>query len=192
VPATPVSLLDRLRRQPAAADWRRLVEVYEPFIRHWLRDPALRNDREDLIQDVLAVLVRELPRFERRRAGSFRAWLRTVTVNRVSQWWRQRQARPAAAGGTDAAYGLAQLEDPHSALSRQWDVEHDRHVAQRLLDLLEPEFSAHSWKAFRRQAVDGVPAADVAAELSTTVNAVLVAKSKVLSRLREEAQGLID
>lgn len=192
MPTTSVSLLGRLREHPADDDWRRLVDIYEPFIRHWLREPALRDDRNDLVQDVLTILVRELPRFERQRAGSFRAWLRMVTSNRVNQWWRQRVGRPAAEGGSAAALELAQLADPASAVSQQWDIEHDRHVAQRLLELLEPEFTTHTWQAFRRQAVDGLSPADVAAELGTSVNAVLVAKSKVLSRLRQEAQDLLE
>src|SRR5436305_7782497 len=88
MPATPVSLLDRLQRQPDAQSWERLVQLYEPFIRRWLRDPALGPDADDLLQEVLAVLVRDLPAFRRQRSGSFRAWLRTVTVNKVNEWWR--------------------------------------------------------------------------------------------------------
>ena len=67
---TSASLLDRLRLGPDDEAWGRLVRVYEPFVRRWLADPALRDDRDDLVQDVLAVLVRGLPGFERRRAGS--------------------------------------------------------------------------------------------------------------------------
>jgi RNA polymerase sigma factor (sigma-70 family) len=184
---TSVSLLERLRAAPAEADWRRLVQLYEPFVRRWLRDPRLHADRDDLVQDVLATLVRELPAFERRREGSFRAWLRAVAVNRYHLWQRQRPHRAGPADGD-----LAQLADPHSALSRRWDAEHDEHVLRRLFEVLEPEFSAHTWTAFRRLAIDGAPAAAVAAELGTTANAVLLAKSKILRRLREEASGLLD
>ena len=56
----------------------------------------------------------------------------------------------------------------------------------------EPEFAPSTWQAFQRLAVDGRPAAEVAAELGTTVNAVLLAKSRVLRRLRQEARGLVD
>src|SRR5437763_957791 len=94
----------------------------------------------------------------------------------------RRDPGPGAEGGS--------VSQP--PLSRLWDAEHDQHVARRLLELLEPEFSAHTWQAFRRQALDGVPPIAVAAEMATTVNAVLVAKSKVLSRLRHEARGLLD
>jgi len=189
---TSVSLLDRLRAGPDPAAWDRLLRVYEPFLRQFLRDPAVRADADDLLQDVLAVLVRELPAFDRRRAGSFRAWLRTVAVNRVREHGRRAAARERPAGGTDAAARLGELADPAGGLSRQWDAAHDRFVARRLLDLLEPEFSPGTWAAFRRQMVDGRPAAEVAAELGTTVNAVLLAKSRVLRRLRDEAAGLID
>jgi RNA polymerase sigma-70 factor, ECF subfamily len=65
-------------------------------------------------------------------------------------------------------------------------------VLDRLLELIEPEFEAATRQAFRRQVVDGVPAKAVAAELRMTVNAVLIAKSRVLSRLRREADGLVD
>jgi len=191
---TSASLLDRLHRAPDSAAWDRLVRLYEPFIRRWLTDPALAGDADDLTQDVLAILVRELPRFDRRRHGSFRAWLRTITVNRVKEHWRKRRAglRERPEGGTDAVARLAQLADPTSGLSRQWDAEHDSHVARKLMDLLEPEFTPLTWAAFRRQVVDGQTAAVVAAEQGSTVNAVLLAKSRVLMRLRAEATGLIE
>jgi RNA polymerase sigma-70 factor (ECF subfamily) len=186
VAETSASLLDRLQRRPDPQSWRRLLDVYEPFVRRFLRGPALQSDADDLVQDVLAVLVRELPRFRRQRCGSFRAWLRTITVNRVNEWRRRHRARPAGASRLD------DLADPHSALSRLWDAEHDQHVARRLLELLEPEFTAHTWRAFRRQTLDGRSAAETAAELGMTVNAVLIAKSRVLRRFREEVAGLLD
>jgi RNA polymerase sigma-70 factor, ECF subfamily len=87
---------------------------------------------------------------------------------------------------------LDQLEDPSSDLSRVWDREHDQHIARRLLELIEPHFEARTWQAFRRVVLDGCKAAAVAAELGLSVNAVLLAKSRVLHRFREEAQGLTD
>jgi len=192
VPTTSASLLDRLRTGRDEAAWQRLVRVYEPFIRRWLSAPELAPHADDLTQDVLAVLVRELPTFERRRLGSFRAWLRTVTVNRIREHFRRAGLRERPEGGTGAAERLAQLADPASGLSRQWDAEHDRHVAHKLLDVVEPEVSAPTWAAFRRRGVAGERAAAVAAALGTTVNAVLLAKSRVLKRLREEAAELIE
>ncbi len=87
---------------------------------------------------------------------------------------------------------LDQLEDPASNLSRRWDREHDQHVLERLLELIEPDFRPATWQAFRRQVIDGASPETVAAELGLTVNAVLIAKSRALSHLRRNAAGLVD
>lgn len=191
---TSVSLLERLRRQPGAALWQRLVDIYTPLIQGWLRRHALLpQDAEDLVQDVLAVVVRRLPDFHHQaRTGSFRCWLRTITVNCVRDFWRAQRHRPQATGDSKVLHILDQLEDPDSAISRQWDLEHDRHVSQRLLQLIRPEFEATTWQAFRRVALEGASPDATAAELGISVNAVFIAKSRVLSRLRQEGEGLLD
>jgi RNA polymerase sigma-70 factor (ECF subfamily) len=193
MPDTPISLLERLRLRPDAASWERLVDLYTPLIRAWLRRHALQDsDADDLTQDVLGVLVRELPNFRHDlRRGAFRRWLRQVTVNRLRVFWRSRHARPLA-GGTDLGPVLDQLADPDSGLSQLWDREHDLHVARRLLELLEPEFEPATWRAFRLLVLEGRPTAAVAAELGLSSNAVRIAKSRVLRRFRQEVDGLID
>ncbi len=193
MPETSVSLLERLRERPGEEDWQRLVELYTPLIRSWLRRhaPFLR-DADDVVQDVLTVVVRRLPGFEHRRPGSFRRWLRTITVNCLRDHLRARRGRPQGSGDTALLEMLQQLEDPHSEPSRVWDEEHDRYVVRRLLELIRPRFEGKTWRAFERVALDGAAPEVVAAELGTTVNAVFIAKSRVLSRLRQEGAGLID
>src|SRR6516165_7259704 len=95
---TPISLLERLRLRPDPASWQRLVDLYTPLIRDWLRRHGLQPpDADDLVQEVMHVLVRELPEFRHDlRPGAFRRWLRAVTVNRVRAFWRARRAGPAA------------------------------------------------------------------------------------------------
>jgi RNA polymerase sigma-70 factor (ECF subfamily) len=191
--STSLSLLEQLRTRPDEAAWRRLVDLYQPLIRHWLkRDPTLRDEAEDLVQEVLTVLIRELPHFQRERAGSFRSWLRTITWNRLQAFWQLRSHRPQLLASDCHDSVLAQLEDPESALSSQWDDEHDRHVVGRLLDLIEPQFEPATLQAFRRLVFDEAKVAEVASELRISVNAVLLAKSRVLKRLRQEGEGLID
>jgi RNA polymerase sigma-70 factor (ECF subfamily) len=191
---TPVSLFERLRSRPDDDGWRQLTDIYTPLIRSWLRGQQVADaDADDLTQEVLAVVVRELPDFRHNgRPGAFRHWLRAVTANRLRTLWRERRYRPLATGASDFLEKLAQLEDPDSALSRAWDLEHDRHVARRLLESVRAEFEPRTWRAFWRVVVEAARPAAVADELGTTVNAVLLAKSRVLRRLREEGRGLLD
>jgi RNA polymerase sigma-70 factor (ECF subfamily) len=191
---TPVSLLERLQRRPDADSWRRLVELYEPLLRGWLARHTLQaSDTDDLVQEVLAVVVRELPQFRHnQRPGAFRSWLRTVLVHRLRTFWQTRQARPPGTGDSAFLRMLDEFEDPHSGLSELWDREHDHYVLRRLLRWVERDFAPSTWHAFRRLALDGAEPDAVAAELGMTVNAICIAKSRVLQRLRQEARGLID
>jgi DNA-directed RNA polymerase specialized sigma24 family protein len=160
---TSASLLERLNDHEDTAAWQRMVALYSPLIRSWLRRHGVpEGDADDLTQEVLGIVVREFPRF-----------------------------RHNATGQKDFEALLDQLEDPNSDLSRQWDQEHDQHVVRRLLDLIEPDFRPTTWQAFRRQAIDGAPADVVAAELGLTVNAALIAKSRVLQQLRRQAGDLV-
>jgi RNA polymerase sigma-70 factor (ECF subfamily) len=185
---TAASLLERLCTAPDEAAWQRLDDLYRPLLRRWLRcDPTLGGDAEGLVQEVMSILVRELPGFRRQRTGSFRCWLREITSRRLQTYYRQRRRQPQSQGDR-----LDQLGDPNSALSRRWDEEHDRHVLTRLLHLIEPHFEDRTLTAFRRLVFEEATPLQVAAELGMTEHGVLLAKARVLGRLRKEAEGLLD
>ena len=191
---TSLSLLDRacLEREPEA--WRRLAALYEPLLCRWLRRLGVPDtDAEDLTQDVLLVVARELPQFEHnRRPGAFRRWLRMILVHRVRDFWRRRARLPTATGATSFQEQLAQLAVDQAEISRQWDREHDEHVLARLMDAVRPRFAPQTWEAFRMQVIEG-RRADLAAEkLGLSLSSVYVAKSRVLAALRREAEGLIE
>jgi RNA polymerase sigma-70 factor, ECF subfamily len=77
-------------------------------------------------------------------------------------------------------------------MTRWWDAEHDRHVLRGLLNLVRPEFAPSSWEAFRLTTLDARPVPEVAAELGLTANAVHVARSRILARLRQVAGEFVD
>ncbi len=187
---TPLSLLDRLRQQPGdQPSWRRLTELYAPLIRRWLiQHDTPDADAADLAQEVLLVLSRELANFDHNgRKGAFRHWVRSVTANRLRGYWRDRRNGPA----NGLHERLALLEDPNSEPGRKFDRDHDEFIARRLMELVEPEFAPSTWRSFRLLVLEEQPAAAVAQQLGLSVNAVLIAKSRVLRRLRQEGQGLI-
>jgi RNA polymerase sigma-70 factor (ECF subfamily) len=194
VNTTSLSLLDRLKHaKPDAAERHRLHEIYRPLIRHWLSClPGLRDEIEDLTQDILVVVFRKLPGFERQRHGSFRAWLRQITVHRMLSFCKTRRKQARADGSSTIEQLLTQLGDSNSKLARQWDRDHDKHVFDKLLTLVQPDFAPATWQAFTRFALDNQSAARVAKELGMSESAVVQAKSRVLKRLREEAGDLMD
>ena len=192
---TSASLLERLSDRPQSDDWDRLVDVYSPLIRSWIQRHALLqgNDVDDVLQEVLAVLVRRLSEFRREpRTGAFRRWLKSITINCLRDFWKSKRTRPLPNHVSDLGSLLEQLEDPRSSLSRIWDDEYEQFVTRRLLEQIRPTFSESTWLAFQGFAIEGRAAEEVAHELGLSVNAIFIAKSRVLTRLRQEGKGLLD
>jgi RNA polymerase sigma-70 factor (ECF subfamily) len=174
--------------------WKDLTDLYRPLILGWLnRQGVPARDLEDLSQEVLLSVVKQLPEFQHSgNRGAFRAWLRTIVCRRTADYWRAIDGDTHARGGSGATAALQQIADPDSQLNRQWDEEHDRYVIHCLLALVQEEFEPLTMQAFRRVALEGASGAEAAQELGLSVSAVYVAKSRVLARIRHEAEGLID
>ena len=184
---TSLSLLNRLRRSPDSESWNRLVDLYGPLIKAWLRKYDVQDsDADDLVQEVLLAVSKDLDKFDHRgQPGAFRGWIKAILVNRLRKFWRARDRRPQARGDSDVHARLAQLEDPASEMSQIWNRQHDQYVLRQLLTLAEPYFEPTNWKAFCRVALDGARPDMVAKELEISLNAVCLAKSRVLRRLRQ-------
>ena len=191
---TSVSLLERLANSGDDADWQRLLTIYRPFIEKVVKGyPVLATQADDIAQEVAMVLMRELPVFQRQRNGSFRNWLRLVTVNRLRIALRNVKREPQASPDWFvSSERIESLADPTSSAAHNWDEEHDRAVMERIVDIVKPTVQEQSWQAFQRYAIDDEPPSKVAEELGMTLNAVLLAKSRILRRLRDEAKGLVE
>jgi RNA polymerase sigma-70 factor, ECF subfamily len=189
---TSLTLLDRLRSERREDDWTRFVILYQPFIRRFIKlDGALAADADDVCQEVMRKIVTHLPRFERARDGSFRNWLKIITVNEVRLFWRRRMARNKSAMAP-TAISLESLADARHELSQLWDREHDAYILNGLQELVKPEFSDTTWRAFELRVFEGKSSDEAAAILGITKNAVDIAKSRVVSRMRRESQGFLD
>jgi RNA polymerase sigma-70 factor (ECF subfamily) len=188
--STSLSLIQRLQQGSDQMSWNQLLSIYKPLIWGWLRrHNTPLQDAEDLTQDTLAIVVKELPKFKHNgQKGAFRAWLRNITANRLRVYWRGNKGQSA----TDWQNFADQLEDDSSELAQEWDRQHDSFLLRKLLEQMEEEFETKTVKAFRRVALEGIKAEQVAEETGMSVVAVYIAKSRVLRRLREVAQVLID
>ncbi len=188
---TPHSLLTRLRDGSDGDDWQLFHELYADLMRRWfLRAGIPAGELEDLMQDSLLALVNGIRRFDHNgRTGAFRTWLKTVVLHRAASWFRCFRGRQEFAG-TIQPSELAAVED--RMLPAEWEREHDEHVLRKLLRLVKADVSETTWSAFYQQSFENALPADVALKLGISQNAALLAKSRVVRRLRVLAQGLID
>jgi RNA polymerase sigma-70 factor, ECF subfamily len=185
--STPVSLLERLREPNQPQAWARFVELYTPLLLFWARRLGLQShDAADLVQEVFAALVQKLPAFTYDRNKTFRGWLRVLALNK----WRDRQRLQATAlaAGQEAVTERAGPDD----VAAFWEEDHRRHLVARALEVMRAEFEPTTWKACWEFVVEGVSAAEVAGRLGISENAVYIAKCRVLRRLRQELEGMLE
>jgi RNA polymerase sigma-70 factor (ECF subfamily) len=191
---TPRSLIDRARTADPVA-WAAFVDLYGPLVLRWCRRWQLQEtDAADILQDVFLAVSTHLATFRRERAGdTFRGWLRVILRNKVNDHFRRLGREPGGEGGTEANLRFSRIEDlePATDLSAVGDGS-ERRLFHSCCERVRSEFQENTWQAFWRTAVEGRPAADVAAELSMSPVGVRVAKSRVLMRLRQELGDLVE
>jgi RNA polymerase sigma-70 factor (ECF subfamily) len=181
---TSPTLLSKLRGADRSA-WPRFVRLYTPLLVRWGERLAVPPaDVPDLVQEVMLVLLRGVPALDRGRGG-FRAWLRTVFVNKWRDQCRKRRPVPLGAAGD----GLPAEGDPILEVD---EAEYRAVLAARAAGLIRADFNEATWAAFWATAVEDRPAGEVAAELGISANAVYLARARVLRRLRTELDGLLE
>lgn len=186
---TPLPLIEELAIAGSPAGWERFVFLYDPFLRSRLARNGLQDcDERDLIQEIYAIVCRRLPDFRHNgRTGAFRCWLREITIRVLQNYFRGKKRHPILQNSD----WVDQLADSSSSQSAEWDREHDFVVAERLLELVRAEFETSTYEAFHRTVLGEEDAGEVAESLNITVNAVYIARSRVLARLRTIGRGLL-
>ena len=187
------SLLERVRANEQEA-WERLVRLFGPLVLHWCRRAQLGEaDRNDVSQEVFKAVALGIGGFRRERPGdTFRGWLRTITVSKLSDHFRRHASQQDGMGGTDAYQRLQELPAEATRSDEDSLADEDALLVRRALKLIEAEFEDRTLQAFWRTTVDGLTAGAVAEELGMTPDAVRKAKSRVLYRLRIELEDRVD
>jgi RNA polymerase sigma-70 factor (ECF subfamily) len=192
--STSLNLLVQVK-QGDPQSWDRLMSLYRPLVLWWCRCHVPRpEDAEDVAQDVFMTVHKKIVTFTRgERPGSFRAWLRGITYRKLGEYFRRARHQPAAAGGSEAQEILTAMPDEFDEDASADEVPSERCILLRsALELIRADFEPNTWEAALRAAVDGQGAADVAEALGMTARAVYTAKSRVLKRLREVMDDLLD
>jgi RNA polymerase sigma-70 factor (ECF subfamily) len=140
------------------------------------------------MQEVFASVASSLGTYEPRSAnGAFRAWLWTITRNKVRDFIRRKSRQPQAMGGSTARQSVADLPDESAVPDDEpSDAAQLSELVQRSLEQVRSEFEWTSWQSFWRTAIDGIPTAVVAEQLGLTAAAVRQNRSRVMRRLRQQ------
>lgn len=178
----------RLREAPAdETAWHAFVERYGRLVYRWCRQWGLQPaDAEDVTQNVLTELARQMQGFVYDRGGTFRGWLRTIARRAWGRFLEGRQRGPIT--GLDGVLDAAAGDD----LLRHLEAESARELLELAMRQVQSRVRPHTWEAFRLLALEERSGAEVAELLNMNVGAVFVARSKVQRMLRQVVEQLAD
>lgn len=189
---TSTTLVARVKAGEPAA-WERFVDLYGGLAYKWARQCGLHaEEAADVVQEVLGAVATHLADFRRLSPGdSLRGWLWTITRNKVRDHFRARRGRPQAEGGSAAQQRLAQIPDRPPESPDEASSGDEGGLAHRVMELVRSGVEDRTWQAFWKVAIDGRSVADVADELGISTGAVYKAKYRVLRRVRDELNDLL-
>lgn len=191
---TSQSLLQMAMSPERDEAWLKIQDIYQPLISGWLKRHGINGpDSDDLAQETIIILLKKLSQFEHNgRVGAFRKWLRVIVLNCVRDYLRASKRKHITTENSEAFLKLKNLEDDSSDMTISWDSEHDKMVLQKLLEKVRPQFQPVTWLAFEKTTFENLSPKEVASQLDLPISSVYKAKSRVLSKLRHLASGIIE
>jgi len=192
IPNTRASLILRLPTVSDAAAWREFTEIYEPFVYRFARRKGLQHaDALELTQEVFLAVARAIGRYEiDEDRAQFRTWLFRIARNcLLKQWAKQRRAAVPVDSGMWRH--LSDSLEENSPDPQEDDFREYRHeVLGYALLRVKRSVKPLTWQAFCLTALQQRSIVEAAAELHINQGAVYVARSRVISRLRDEVVRL--
>lgn len=186
---THASLIERLQEGPSGSAWDDFVDRYGRKVFLWCRQWGMQQaDAEDVTQEVLLAVARQIAQFRYDPDRSFRAWLKTV-ARRACNKLLEKLKQPDAPQESCVMALLANVEARDDLLNRI-DEECNRDLMAYAMKRVQSRVLPHTWEAFWLLAVDGIAGLQVAERLKMPLAHVYVAKSNVQKMLREEIQAL--
>jgi RNA polymerase sigma-70 factor (ECF subfamily) len=190
--STSITLLSRLRHCPTdEAAWQEFVRRYGPTIGRWCRRWGLQDaDADDVTQNVLLRLAKQLRGFEYRAPGRFRAWLRRVAHGAWCDYLDSGRPPGAAGSGDSNVHQLLHSVAARDDFLQHLEEEATRQLLQEAMEQVRPRVQAQTWEAFRLVALEGLSGAEAAARLQMSPGGVYVARCRVQKMLQDEMARL--
>jgi RNA polymerase sigma factor (sigma-70 family) len=190
-PDTRASLIVRLADAQNVQAWDEFARLYQPVVyRLALRRGFQHADAEELVQEVMLAVARAVegwvPDQDR---GRFRDWLHRIARNLMINFLTRRKHQVWGTGKSDMQQVLEAKSPAEAAMTQMFDVEFRREGFRWAANQVQKEVKQNTWQAFWMSTIDDVPVAEVARQLGMSVGSVYIARSRVMARLRQAANG---
>lgn len=178
---TSYTLLKRALDASDEEAWEQLVEHYRRFIFYVLNELQVApTDTDDLSQQVLVALLRDLPNYDRSKAR-FRTWLSVIIRNAAVTHFRQQQSHQKRLDGL-RRQAVMENGQHHCDVDAYIEKEWTTYIATQAMQRVRAIFEGKAIEAFEL-GLDGLPASDIAEKVQLTVSSVYTLRKRVKNRL---------
>lgn len=187
---TSLSLLAKLKGETSGASWDEFVRRYQPRIVGWCRRWGLQDsDAQDVSQNVMLELARQMHDFEYRPGGKFRAWLKTIARRAWYDYAHRRKKAEFQAPESDLWRKLDNA-DAEKDLLEALEEECNRELLAVSMNIVQTRVKPETWQAFKLTELDGQPADQVAEKLGVARANVYVARGRIQKMIVAEVHRL--
>ena len=186
---TTTLILEGLAESDNNQAWSAFVGYFKPILTGFARKSGLNQQAaEDFAQQALLEFFKSyrIGNYDRSK-GRLSHWLFGIARKVLSQTFRKRPPEKVATDlqkSTSDSQPLENFADP-SAAEDLWQQQWEKMVMQICMDRARKEFDEKTFSAFEMYALQDLEPAEVASRLGLSRNAVYIAKSRILSRVRE-------
>lgn len=186
---TTTQVLEEMKGDNGTHVWVRFRDTFYPVICNFAKSLGLNEtDAEDAAQETMLAFIKAYRQGGyRREKGPFGHWLFGV-ARRVIMNYRKHLPREHLIGDkTEGTCFWDKIAD-ENAVRHTWETEWRQMVLERCLQQARREIDSKVYSAFELYALEQKPIEEVCRALSMSPNAVYIAKSRVLSKLRQLQQ----
>ncbi len=184
---TSASLLLRVRNTQDGTAWREFNDLYRELLTSFCRRKGLQHsDSEDVVQRVMANLIKTLPQFVYdSNRGRFRDYLYRCIRSAISEWSKRRSNHHAQLDTPVAMFIAADAEsDGDGADVSLWEQEWVAHHYRLARATVQTTVEARSLEIFDRS-IAGESVQQLAAAFEMNQEAVRKVRQRIRARMEE-------
>jgi RNA polymerase sigma factor (sigma-70 family) len=183
---TTTQLLEDLKTTHDESAWAEFCSHFQPVVIKFARKLGLSNvEAEDAAQETMTAFFKAFKegKYDKDK-GRLSNWLFGI-AKRVILNLRGRQPLEKLIADKTTGTSFWDMVQDDRTLGRTWELEWRQMVLKRCLEQVRQEFDPKVFGAFRNYAIDQFAIEEVCQRFDMSPNAVYIAKSRILSRLRE-------
>lgn len=188
--STSVTLLDLCRQNDPDA-WERFLNLYKKLILYWIKIYNVPyDDSDDVLQEVMVTLSKQIVKFRKDANGKFRNWLRTIVFSRAMDYHNKNKRNRKNISLKSGSRIPDPKLDVENVIMDQEKKELEI-LGRQIISLLKESCSPTHLQAFEMVTVKGMTSLAAAQQLNLTPENVRQINCRIRKTVRDQFTDLL-